>query len=93
MSIQTTYSHARANLASLLDAVDDDRDVVIIKSRGRGDVVMVSADEFESLRETQYLLRSSANAKRLFSALQRSLEHVDKPQTVESLREEFGLVE
>ena len=54
MSIQTTYSHARANLASLLDAVDDDRDVVIIKSRGRGDVVMVSADEFESLRETQY---------------------------------------
>ncbi len=92
MSIQTTYSHARANLASLLDAVDNDREVVVIQRRGHGDVALVSADELESLRETAYLLRSPANAKRLLSALQRSLEHVEHPQTVQSLREKFGLV-
>jgi antitoxin YefM len=89
MSIQTTYSHARANLARLLDAVDNDREVVVIQRRGHGDVALVSADELESLRETAYLLRSPANAKRLLSALQ----HVENPQTVQSLREEFGLVE
>ena len=93
MSIQTTYSHARANLASLLDAVDNDREVVLIQRRGHGDVALISADELESLRETAYLLRSPANAKRLLSALQRSLEHAEHPQTVQSLREEFGLVE
>jgi antitoxin YefM len=93
MSIQTTYSHARANLARLLDAVDNDREVVVIQRRGHGDVALVSADELESLRETAYLLRSPANAKRLLSALQPSLEHVENPQTVQSLREEFGLVE
>jgi antitoxin YefM len=93
MSIQTTYTHARANLASLLDAVDNDREVVVIQRRGHGDVALVSADELESLRETAYLLRSPANAKRLLSALQRSLEQVENPQTVQSLREEFGLVE
>jgi antitoxin YefM len=85
MAIQITYSQVRANLARLLDIVEDGREMVVIKRPGHGDVAMISADELESLRETAYLLRSPANAKRLLSALQRS-------QTVQSLREEHGLV-
>ena len=91
MSIQTTYSMARANLASLLDQVTDDRETVIIRRRGAKDVALVSADELASLQETAHLLRSPANAKRLLTALNRAIGGKSKPQTVASLREELGL--
>ena len=91
MAIQTTYSMARANLASLLDQVTDDRETVIIRRRGAKDVALVSADELASLQETAHLLRSPANAKRLLTALNRAIGGKSKPQTVASLREELGL--
>lgn len=34
MAIQTTYTHARESLASLLDEVTKNREVVIIQRRG-----------------------------------------------------------
>jgi len=34
-------------------------------------VVIVSLDDFESLRETAYLMRSPANARRLLDAMER----------------------
>jgi antitoxin YefM len=91
MPIQTTYSHARTNLARLLDVAENDRPVIVIKRKGHGDVALISADELEGLRETVYLLQSPANAKRLLSALQRSQAQVEHPQTFQSLREEYGL--
>ena len=86
MPIQTTYNYARANLAHLLDVVENDCEVVVIQRKGHGDVALIAANELESLRETSYLLRSPANAKRLLSAWQRS-------QVGQSLREEHGLDE
>jgi antitoxin YefM len=70
--IKTTYSHARENLASLLDQVTNDREIAIIKQLGRADVALVSADELSGLLETGHLLRSPANAKRLLTAICRS---------------------
>jgi antitoxin YefM len=91
MPIQTTYSTARANLASLLDQVTDDRETVIIRRRGAEDVALVSAAELASLQETAHLLRSPANARRLLTALNRAINGKGKPRTVASLREEVGL--
>ena len=91
MAIQTTYSTARANLASLLDQVTDDRETVIIRRRGAEDVALVSAAELASLQETAHLLRSPANARRLLTALNRAMSRKSKPQTVAALREELGL--
>jgi antitoxin YefM len=71
-AIQTTYSQARANLAHFLDEVAENQQVVIVSRRGKEDVAMVSAPELESLIETAHLLRSSRNAERLASALQRA---------------------
>jgi len=34
MTIQTTYTNARARLAKLLDLVTQDREIVIIQRRG-----------------------------------------------------------
>ena len=65
-----TYTAARENLASTMDRVCDDRDPVIITRNRDQAVVMLSLDDYESLQETAYLLRSPANAKRLFDAIE-----------------------
>ena len=64
-----TYTHARNNLAKTMDSVVEDCAPVAI-SRQKGDpVVMVPLSEYESLIETDYLLRSPANARRLDESL------------------------
>ena len=91
MAVQTTYSNARANLATLLNQVTDDREVVIISRRGAEDVAMVAASELSSLLETAHLLRSPKNAERLLTALNRALSKKLRTQTVNKLRQEMGL--
>ncbi len=92
MTIQTTYTQARASLASLLDEVSHNREVVIIHRRGEEDVALVSADELASLLETAHLLRSPKNAERLLAALGRALKSENEPVfTLDQLRHEVGL--
>jgi antitoxin YefM len=90
MAIQTTYTHARASLASLLDEVTKNREVVIIQRRGSEDVAMITADELAGVLETAHLLRSPKNAKRLLSALDRVRKGSGSPQTIDDLRNEVG---
>lgn len=91
MTIEFTYTSAREQLATLLDRVSKDREVVIIQRRGAEDVAMISADELASLTETAYLLRSPQNAERILSALGRALKKQGKSQSVDDLRREVGL--
>jgi antitoxin YefM len=93
MPIQTTYTQARAQLASLLNEVTDNREVVIIQRRGADDVAMIAADELTSLLETAHLLRSPANAERLLAALARTRQGSGSPQSIAELRHEVGLGE
>jgi antitoxin YefM len=93
MSIETTYSRARADLATLMSRVTDDREIVVVKRRDRASVAMIAADELASLLETAHLLRSPANAERLLAALGRARKSKAKPKTVASLRKELGLGE
>jgi antitoxin YefM len=67
-----TYTDFRERLASLMDEVVENRDVVVVTRRGHPDVAMLPADELSSLLETVHLLRSPKNAKRLLGALARS---------------------
>ena len=91
MTIQTTYTQARAGLAKLLDQVTHNREVVVIQRRGEEEVALIAASELESLMETAYLLRSPANAERLLAALGRALKNEVQPLTVEELRREVGI--
>jgi len=68
------YSEFRAHCAETLDAVVDDREEVIITRAGREPVVIVALSEYESLKESAYLLRSPENARRLLASIDR-LEH------------------
>lgn len=93
MTIQTTYTHVRANLASIFDKVTADREIVIVQRRGEEAVALISAIELSSLMETAHLLRSPRNAERLQTALARAQQRVTPPQTVLELRHEVGLDE
>ena len=88
MTIHTTYTEARANLARLWNQATHDRETVIISRRGADDVAMIAADELASLQETAHLLRSPANAARLLSALQRALAGEREITTLDELRAE-----
>lgn len=91
MTIEFTYTNAREKLASLLDRVTKDREVVIIQRRGSEDVAMIAADELASLTETAYLLRSPQNAERLLSALGQALKNEGTSLSLDELRGEVGL--
>ncbi|AWR87281.1 type II toxin-antitoxin system Phd/YefM family antitoxin [Meiothermus taiwanensis] len=72
MAIETSYSWAREQLATLLDRVTNDLEVVIINRRNGKRVAMIDADEYERLMETVHLLRSPKNAERLLKALEQA---------------------
>jgi antitoxin YefM len=91
LSIQTTYSQARANFASLWDQVTQNREIVIIQRRGMEDVALISVSELEGLLETAHLLRSPANAKRLLTALDRARQRQGARQSLTELRRAIGL--
>lgn len=62
-----TATEARKRLFPLIKQVNDDRTPVeIISNHGRA--YLVAADDYESMEETDYLLRSPANATRLMTA-------------------------
>jgi antitoxin YefM len=66
----TSYSDLRKNLASMIDAVTNDHEpIVITRDKGRPAAVLMSVEDFASYEETRYLLRSPANAERLLQSV------------------------
>ncbi len=93
MAIETTYTQARTQLATFLDSVIDNQEVVIVNRRGKEPVAMISASELSSLVETAHLLRSPKNAQRLLAALQRARANKGTRMSLEQLRRKVGLDE
>ncbi|MQA63284.1 MAG: type II toxin-antitoxin system prevent-host-death family antitoxin [Actinophytocola sp.] len=62
---------AFGTLAETLDSVVNDREEVVITRAGHDPVVMVSLDDYQSLKGTAYLLRSPENARQLISSIER----------------------
>jgi antitoxin YefM len=91
MSIETTYSQARAHLSALMNRVVEDREVVVVTRRDHPAVAPIAADELTSLMEAAHLLRSPKNAERLLSALGRSRQGKAKAKSLAALRREVGL--
>ena len=88
---ETTYSNARAHLASLMDQVTDTREPILIRRRGAESVALVAADELAGWMETAYLLRSPKNAQRLLDGNRRAAAGEGIPLSVEQLRQRLGL--
>jgi antitoxin YefM len=88
---ETSYTTLRQTLASVLDRVANDREVIIISRKGEKKVAMIPADELSSLLETAHLLRSPKNTQRLLTALHRATGRKGKPESIEKLRREMSL--
>lgn len=63
-----TYTAARGNLAQTMQQVCADHEPVIITRKDEA-VVMLSLEDYKSLEETAYLLRSPKSAKRLLESV------------------------
>ncbi len=85
-----TYSHLRANLKSALDRVCADHEPVVVERQKGGDVVLLAREDYDSLQETAYLLRSPANARRLLEAVNRKPRARKSFKSTAALRLETG---
>ena len=65
-----TYTEARNRLAETMDRVSDDHAPVIITRRNGKNAVLMSLEDFNAWQETEYLLRSPANAADLMQAVE-----------------------
>ena len=73
-----SYTAARENLAATMDKVCKDHDPVIITRNRDQAVVLMSLEDYSSLEETAYLMRSPANARRLA----KSIEQIEKGKVI-----------
>jgi antitoxin YefM len=68
-----TYTEARETLAATIRRVCRDHVPVIITRKREDSVVMMAQEDYDSLTESAYLLRSPKNARRLLDSI-RELE-------------------
>ena len=64
------YSHARNNLREIINKVCDDFDEYIITTKDEKSVVLISYEEYSSMKETIYLISSKNNRDRLNNAVE-----------------------
>lgn len=69
-----SMSESRANYAATLDSVINDQEEVVVTRPGGEHVVMIPLREYESMRETLYLMSSPANRQRI----SRSIEQLNR---------------
>lgn len=74
-------TEARRTIFSLIERITNNRESVEITSK-RGNAVLMSLEEYQSLQETAYLLRSPANAKRLLESLEQAKKGAVKERTL-----------
>lgn len=64
-----SYSSVQQDLAKTMDRVCSDHEPIVITRENNQSVVMMSLEDYQSLEETAYLLRSRANASRLMTSI------------------------
>ena len=89
--MEATFSKLRAQLKSYCDQAVANREPIRVRRRNGEDVVLLAADEYDSLAETAHLLSSPKNAARLLAALTRARRGSVKPLTLEELRAGLGI--
>ena len=63
------YTTAKQQFEQTMDKVCEDHHPIIITRNDKPPVVMISLEDYQSLEETAYLLRSPTNAKRILESI------------------------
>lgn len=72
------YTDLRLNLKKWLNMVVDDVEELIIKRKNHKDLVLISLDEYNALKETSYLLRGKNG-----EVLRKSIKEAQKGEVKE----------
>ena len=64
------YSDFRNNLAQSLNAVNDDREIVVVSRTKGKNVVVMDLDEYNAIQETLHLISNAKNRQRLTESIQ-----------------------
>ena len=65
-----SFSELRQHMASYFDRVSDDREPLFVtRQGGKGNLVIMSEEEFAGWQETVHLLSSPKNAERLMASI------------------------
>ena len=82
--IAVNYTNARANLKSYMDRAKNDFETIIITGKD-GNVVMVSEEEYNNMKENYFIMSNPEMVKRL----DESINQIINGQFVEVPIEEF----
>jgi len=63
-----SMTEARNNFKAIFDSVYLDNEEVIIHRKGKENVVVIPFDEYNSIKETNYLLSNRNNARHLLES-------------------------
>lgn len=77
------FTELRKNLRSYLDGVINNADTVVISRENGTAAVIISMDEYNAIKETEYIMQSPATMK----AIRRATDELDSG---ESVRQEDG---
>ncbi len=72
------FTELRRNLRAYLDSVIDDSETVIISRDSGAAVVMLSLEEYNAMKETEYIMQSPAT----MAAIRKGMEDVDNGRVV-----------
>jgi antitoxin YefM len=67
-----TIAKFESNLLRELDLISEDKvnQLIIKRPKGKGNIVLISEAEFNSMQETLYLLSSKKNRERILESIQ-----------------------
>ena len=77
------FTELRKNLRSYLDGVINNTDTVVISRENGTAAVIISMDEYNAIKETEYIIQSPATME----AIRRASDELDRG---ESVRQEDG---
>ena len=63
------YSEARNSLRDIINRAVDDFDEFLITTKDKKSAILISYDEYKSMKETLYLLSSNNNRDRLLESV------------------------
>lgn len=72
------FTELRKNLRSYLDGVINDTDTVVISRENGAAAVLISLDEYNAIKETEYIMQSPATME----AIRRAADELDNGESV-----------
>jgi len=76
----TTMRDLRANMKTYFDALENDKDVLLVPRQGKSEaIVIMTLSEYNSIVETDYLLSTEENR----TVIEKALEELESGEVVQ----------